>query len=55
MKVKQFSDSGFALALHVLFKALGIDYIDVFFWGWIGSDDGPRFKDCLDISNDLRG
>ncbi|HEY9725379.1 MAG TPA: aldo/keto reductase [Chroococcales cyanobacterium] len=42
-------------ALYDQFKELGIDYIDVFFWGWIGTDDGPRFKDCLDISNDLRG
>ena len=42
-------------ALYDQFKELGIDYIDVFFWGWIGSDDGPRFNDCLNISNDLRG
>jgi len=42
-------------ALYDQFKELGIDYIDVFFWGWIGSEDGRRFKDCLDISNDLRG
>jgi aryl-alcohol dehydrogenase-like predicted oxidoreductase len=42
-------------ALYDQFQELGIDYIDVFFWGWIGSDDNPRFKDCLDISNDLRG
>jgi aryl-alcohol dehydrogenase-like predicted oxidoreductase len=42
-------------ALYDQFKELGIDYIDVFFWGWIGSDDGPRFNDCLNLSNDLRG
>lgn len=42
-------------ALYDQFKELGIDYIDVFFWGWIGADDGPRFNDCLSLSNDLRG
>lgn len=42
-------------ALYDQFKELGIDYIDVFFWGWIGAEDGPRFNDCLNLSNDLRG
>lgn len=42
-------------ALYDQFAELGIDYIDVLFWGWIGSEDGPRFQDCLDISHDLRG
>lgn len=42
-------------ALYDQFAELGIDYIDVFFWGWIGADDGPRFQDCLELSNDLRG
>lgn len=42
-------------ALYDQFAELGIDYIDVFFWGWVGADDGPRFKDCLELSNDLRG
>lgn len=42
-------------ALFDQFTELGIDYIDVFFWGWIGADDGPRFNDCLSLSNDLRG
>lgn len=34
---------------------LGIDYIDVFFWGWIGTNDGAALKSCLDLSEDLRG
>ena len=42
-------------ALYDQFRELGIDYVDVFFWGWIGDEDGPRFNDCLSISNDLRG
>lgn len=37
------------------FIELGIDYIDVFFWGWIGSNDGAALQDCLSVSNDLRG
>lgn len=42
-------------ALFDQFQELGLDYIDVFFWGWIGADDGPRFQDCMELSNDLRG
>jgi aryl-alcohol dehydrogenase-like predicted oxidoreductase len=45
-------------ALSALFDQLSdlkIDYIDVFFWGWIGTEDAPRFNDCLSISNDMRG
>ncbi len=42
-------------ALVDQFVELGIDYVDVFFWGWIGTDDASRFNDCLNISNDLRG
>ncbi|MDZ8106216.1 MAG: aldo/keto reductase [Nostoc sp. DedQUE12a] len=34
---------------------LKMDYIDVFFWGWIGSKDGAAIQDCLSVSNDLRG
>jgi len=34
---------------------LKMDYIDVFFWGWIGSNDGQAIQDCLSVSNDLRG
>ncbi|PSB02208.1 aldo/keto reductase [Merismopedia glauca] len=42
-------------ALFDQFQELGIDYIDVLFWGWIGSRDAAAFSDCLDISPDLRG
>jgi predicted aldo/keto reductase-like oxidoreductase len=34
---------------------LRMDYIDVFFWGWIGSKDNQAIQDCLGVSNDLRG
>ena len=34
---------------------LKMDYIDIFFWGWIGSKDGDTIQDCLKASNDLRG
>lgn len=34
---------------------LKLDYIDVFFWGWVGSHDGQAIHDCLSISDDLRG
>ncbi|MBD2002735.1 MULTISPECIES: aldo/keto reductase [Cyanophyceae] len=42
-------------ALLDQFVELGIDYIDVLFWGWIGSNDGQAFQDCLQLSPDLRG
>lgn len=42
-------------ALLDQFYELGIDYIDVFFWGWIGSKDGTALEDCLQLSPDLRG
>jgi predicted aldo/keto reductase-like oxidoreductase len=42
-------------ALLDQFVELGIDYIDVLFWGWIGSNDGSALQDCLQISSDLRG
>lgn len=32
-----------------------LDYIDVFFWGWIGANDGSNLHDCLQLSPDLRG
>lgn len=44
-----------ASALFDQFQELGIDYIDVFFWGWIGANDGSALNDCLKISPDLRG
>lgn len=34
---------------------LGVDYIDVFFWGWIGNEDASYFKNSMDMSRDLRG
>jgi predicted aldo/keto reductase-like oxidoreductase len=34
---------------------LGVEYIDIFFWGWIGTNDGAALKSCLDLSEDLRG
>src|SRR4028118_2390 len=42
-------------ALLDQFEELGIDYIDVLFWGWIGSNDGQALQDCLQLSRDLRG
>jgi predicted aldo/keto reductase-like oxidoreductase len=42
-------------ALLDQFVELGIDYIDVLFWGWIGNSDAAAFADCLNLSNDLRG
>lgn len=42
-------------ALLDQFVELGIDYIDVFFWGWIGSKDGSALQDCLQLSPDLKG
>lgn len=37
------------------FVELGIDYIDVFFWGWVDGHNANHFNDCLSASNDLRG
>lgn len=42
-------------ALLDQFVELGIDYVDVFFWGWIGANDGSALNDCLQLSPDLRG
>lgn len=42
-------------ALMDQFIDLKMDYIDVLFWGWIGTSDEPMFKDCLSLSGDLRG
>jgi len=42
-------------ALLDQFVELGIDYIDIFFWGWVGSKDGAALEDCLQLSPDLRG
>lgn len=42
-------------ALLDQFEELEIDYIDVLFWGWIGSNDEAVLQDCLQLSPDLRG
>jgi predicted aldo/keto reductase-like oxidoreductase len=42
-------------ALYDQFEELGIDYIDILFWGWIGENDGAALNDCLRLSPDLRG
>lgn len=42
-------------ALMDQFTELKIDYIDLFFWGWIGSNDGAALQDCLLLSPDIRG
>ena len=42
-------------ALFDQFTELGIDSIDVFFWGWIGDMDAGAFTNCLQLSDDLRG
>jgi aryl-alcohol dehydrogenase-like predicted oxidoreductase len=42
-------------ALMDQFMELGMDYIDIFFWGWIGTNDVPIFEDSMHTSRDLRG
>ncbi|MGK7921413.1 MAG: hypothetical protein AB4080_15540 [Trichodesmium sp.] len=42
-------------ALLDQFAELGIDYIDVFFWGWVGTKDGTALEECLQLSPDLKG
>jgi predicted aldo/keto reductase-like oxidoreductase len=42
-------------ALHDQFYELGIDYVDIFFWGWIGTRDRSSFSDCMQLSNGMRG
>jgi predicted aldo/keto reductase-like oxidoreductase len=42
-------------ALMDQFMELGIDYIDIFFWGWIGRNDRAFFNESMDTSRDLRG
>jgi aryl-alcohol dehydrogenase-like predicted oxidoreductase len=37
------------------FIDLKMDYIDVFFWGWIDTDNAEDFNKCIDISDDLKG
>ena len=42
-------------ALFDQFAELGIDYIDILFWGWIGINDGSVLNKCLSISDNIRG
>jgi predicted aldo/keto reductase-like oxidoreductase len=42
-------------ALFDQFQELGIDYVDILFWGWIGRSDESAFSQCLNLSPDLRG
>lgn len=37
------------------FVDLKMDYIDVFFWGWIDTDNEGDFNKCMSVSDDLRG
>lgn len=37
------------------FDELGIDYIDIFFWGWIDDRNADNFRKCAGTSNYLRG
>jgi aryl-alcohol dehydrogenase-like predicted oxidoreductase len=41
--------------LYDQFLELGIDYIDIFFWGWIDTHNAKDFEKCVAISDDLRG
>jgi predicted aldo/keto reductase-like oxidoreductase len=37
------------------FIDLKMDYIDIFFWGWIDNDNAASFERCMGASDDLRG
>lgn len=37
------------------FVELGIDYIDIFFWGWIDQDNAADFSQCMAAADDIRG
>lgn len=37
------------------FTDLGIDYVDVFFWGWIDEHNNNAFEKCVSASKDIRG
>lgn len=41
-------------ALYDQFSELGIDYVDIFFWGWIGTEDNLDLANCLQLSPDLK-
>ncbi|MBD2167796.1 aldo/keto reductase [Calothrix membranacea FACHB-236] len=42
-------------ALFDQFQELGIDYIDILHWGWVGENDHSALNNCLQLSPDLRG
>jgi predicted aldo/keto reductase-like oxidoreductase len=42
-------------ALFDQFSELGIDYVDVFFWGWVDESDRAVYPECLKLSHDMRG
>lgn len=37
------------------FVDLGMDYIDIFFWGWIDEHNANAFRNCVQASDDIRG
>lgn len=37
------------------FTELGIDYIDIFFWGWVDTHNTNDFQKCVSAANDMRG
>jgi predicted aldo/keto reductase-like oxidoreductase len=41
--------------LYDQFVDLGIDYVDVFFWGWIDEHNASAFNKCISASDDIRG
>ncbi|NJR75774.1 MAG: aldo/keto reductase [Scytonema sp. CRU_2_7] len=41
--------------LYDQFSDLGIDYIDVFCWGWIDEHNANAFEKCVSASDDIRG
>lgn len=42
-------------ALFDQFTELGIDYVDLFFWGWVDECDRSLYPECLKLSRDMRG
>lgn len=42
-------------SLYDQFVELGIDYVDVFFWGWIDTHNASDFQKCISASDDIRG
>jgi aryl-alcohol dehydrogenase-like predicted oxidoreductase len=37
------------------FVDLGMDYIDILFWGWVDQHNAPAFEKCINASPDIRG